>query len=388
MLQSPFTFLRGAPLVMADDLSRTPVSGIRVQACGDAHGFNFGLFATPERHLVFDVNDFDETLPGPWEWDVKRLAASVVVAGRVAGLQEHDCIEGVRWLGERYCERLRDLTEQTALEIHYRHMDVDTMLARVHDESRGLLERSILKARHRTSLQAFDKLTRVVDGRRQITEDPPLLHRLPDAEVDRLHRFLSRYRQTLPDDRGHLLGQYRFVDAARKVVGVGSVGTRCYILLLEGRIERDPLFLQVKEAQASVLEPYVGRSAYDHHGRRVVEGQRLMQWASDLFLGWANYGRHRFYVRQLRDMKGGGSDVGLATPGLLRDYGFLCAGTLARAHARSTDPALLAGYLGRGERFVDAIVGFAVDYADQTERDYTALVQAVRTGRVAAERGL
>jgi len=388
MLQSPFTFLRGAPLVMADDLSRTPVSGIRVQACGDAHGFNFGLFATPERHLVFDVNDFDETLPGPWEWDVKRLAASVVVAGRVAGLQEHDCIDGVRHLARSYCGRLADLSEQTALEIHYRHIEADQILARAHEETRAMVARGIEKARHRTSLQALDKLTRVVDGRRQIIEDPPLVHRLPDEEVDRLHRFLTRYRSTLDDDRRHLLSQYRFVDAARKVVGVGSVGTRCYILLLEGRIDRDPLFLQVKEAQPSVLEPYVGRSAYDRHGRRVVEGQRLMQWASDLFLGWANYGRHHFYVRQLRDMKGGGGEVATATPSLLEDYAFLCAGTLARAHARSSDPALLAGYIGGSDRFAEAIVGFAVDYADQTERDYTALVQAVRTGRVVAERGL
>lgn len=388
MLASPFTYLRGSPLVMADDLSRTPVSGINVQACGDAHGFNFGLFATPERNLIFDVNDFDESLPGPWEWDVKRLAASIMVAGRVGGVSELSCIDGVRDLARNYRSRMLYLSELTALEIHYARIDVDGIRSHVRAPSRAVVERGIERARHHTGLQAFDKLTRVVDGRHQIIDDPPLIHRVPDEEIERLHRFINRYRATLPDDRRHLLGQYRFVDAARKVVGVGSVGTRCYILLLQGRADLDPLFLQVKEAEASVLEPYVGRSEYDDHGRRVVEGQRMMQAASDLFLGWAKFGRYHFYVRQLRDMKGGGADLALINDDILDEYGFVCAGTLARAHARSSDPALLAGYMGRGERFVDAIVDFAVDYADQTERDYTALVQAARTGRIAVERGL
>ena len=387
MLQSPFTFYRGAPAVMANDLSSTATTRITVQACGDAHLLNFGTFATPERNLVFDVNDFDETHAGPWEWDLKRLAASLVVAARTAGLSEVDGTDAARSCSDEYRTTMAVLSELSSFEVWHSRIDADAIVSAARGRKRQAATRkTVAKARQRTSLQALSKLTTVRDGRRVIVEDPPLIVRLSDERVEQAFRFARAYRATLDPDRRLLLDRYEFVDAALKVVGVGSVATRCYVVLLAGLGDLDPLFLQVKEAQPSVLTPYVGRSTYRNQGQRVVFGQRIMQAASDVFLGWAHADDFDVYVRQLRDMKGSAEIDTLDRSGLA-DYGRLCGATLARAHARSGDPSLLAGYLGNGPAFDDALTQFGVAYADQTERDYEALARAAKSGRITVIEG-
>lgn len=403
MLESPFRFYRGAAAIMAGDLADTPRSGITAQLCGDAHLLNFRLLASPERQLVFDINDFDETLPGPWEWDVKRLAASLVVAGRENGYTKAERARVVRATVRSYRERMRGFAGMGNLAVWYTHAGMDTLQAlaeqRLGARGRRRTRRAMAKARGRDSLQAFEKLTRVVDGQRRITPDPPLViplqDLLPDMERDSLEALLrelvERYSRSLQSDRRHLLGQYRLVDMARKVVGVGSVGTRCWIMLLLGRDDEDPLLLQAKEADRSVLAPYAEPSAYDNQGERVVSGQRLMQAASDSFLGWERVtgidGRRRdFYIRQLWDWKGIAEPQTMLPEGMTA-FGELCGATLARAHARSGDRIAIAAYLGGGDAFDRALTVFAERYADQNERDHQALADAVRTGRVSARSG-
>ena len=406
MMVSPFTYFRGAALPMASDLAATPVSGLAVQACGDAHLSNFGLFGSPERRLMFDVNDFDETLPGPWEWDVKRLAASLEVAGRGNGFPARQRREIIMSAVGRYRQAMRGFAGMTNLDVWYARADVEQMRAQfdaqLQERQRKLMDKGMAKARTRDSMQEVAKLTRMVDGRPRILSDPPVLvpiDELIPSETDRadlegfLTEMLGRYRRTLETDRRYLLEQYEFCDMARKVVGVGSVGTRCWIVLVLGRDESDPLFLQVKEAEASVLSRFLGASAYRNQGQRVVAGQRLMQATSDIFLGWQRTdagldGQSRdFYVRQLRDWK-----VSLVietmVPAGLRAYGALCGWTLARAHARSGDRIAIASYLGGSDIFDRAITQFAAAYADQNERDHQALVDAVKSGRIVAEQGI
>ncbi len=405
MLVSPFTFYRGAALPMAADLASTPTSGLHAQVCGDAHLSNFGMFGSPERRLVFDLNDFDETLPGPWEWDVKRLAASLAVAGRDNGYTAAERRTIVLAGAEAYRTAMADFAGMHTLDVWYAHLDVDTWLPRVQaelDPKRAkTLKKELAKVRARDSVQVFAKLTSEVDGQPRIVSQPPLIvplaELLPEAVdrnelTERLAGILRSYRKTLETDRRHLLEQFRFVELARKVVGVGSVGTRAWIGLLLGRDGQDPLFLQMKEAQESVLERFVGRSEYANHGQRVVAGQRLMQAASDIFLGWERAtgidGQQRdFYVRQLRDWKGS-VEVEAMLPSGMTLYARLCGWTLARAHARSGDRIAIASYLGKGDVFDRAVAEFAEAYADQNERDYQALVNAVKTGRIQAQTGL
>jgi len=400
MAASPFAFFRGAAAVMAADLAPTPDSGLRVQACGDAHLSNFGVFAAPDRRLVFDLNDFDETLPGPWEWDVKRLAASFEIAGRERGFKRRERSAAVLAAATSYREAMREFSSLRNLELWYARLDVETAIARVEAEdptATKRLRKSVAKAHAKNNLRALERLTRVVDGELRIVSDPPLIvpagELLPEADAADLERTLlavvAAYRETLQADRGHLLDGYRFRDLARKVVGVGSVGTRAWVLLMTGADDGDPLFLQAKEAEASVLEPYVGASRFRNHGRRVVEGQRLMQAASDIFLGWCPAtgvdGRERdFYVRQLWDGKRS-IDVETLGPRALGIYARLCGWTLARAHARSGDRVAIAAYLGGGESFDRAIAEFAERYADQNERDHAGLVAAIDSGRLTAE---
>jgi uncharacterized protein (DUF2252 family) len=403
MMESPFRFYRGAAAIMASDLARSPASGLRAQLCGDAHLLNFRLLASPERQLVFDINDFDETLPGPWEWDVKRLSASLVIAGRANGFDDAERAGIVSSTVRSYREAMIRFAGTGNLGVWYAKIDADLLESLVESRLRGTkrgqknLARAMAKARTRDSLQAFDKLTETVDGLPRIAADPPLLvpvgDLLPDVERSALeHRFrglMERYGRTLASDRRTLLADYRLADVARKVVGVGSVGTRCWIFLLLGRDDRDPLFLQAKEAGTSVLAPHVGTSRYRNQGERVVSGQRLMQATSDIFLGWERVdgidGKQRdFYVRQLRDWKG------IAVPERMRPkdmeaFGELCGFTLARAHARSGDRIAIAAYLGGGDSFDRALATFAEAYADQNERDHQALVDAVRAGRLPAE---
>jgi uncharacterized protein (DUF2252 family) len=389
MLTDPFSFFRGAPAVMAHDLARTPTTSIRPQICGDAHIANFGLFATPERRLTFDVNDFDETLPGPFEWDIKRLAASIAVAARTSGSPDATARNIVRDAARAYARRSRELAELTTLDIWNLQTDVEAQLTRLPDrEARKVLADVAGKARTRTHLRTLSKLTTVIEGQRVIVDDPPLVVRLQyQDEIDAGREFFENYASTLQPERRHLLRQYRLVDLARKVVGVGSVGTRCYVALGAGRADLDPLLLQIKEAQASVLEPFLGRSEQINHGERVVVGQRLMQAASDIFLGWTQGpAGFEFFVRQLRDMKGS-VDIAGMTPSLLDNYAVSCARTLARAHARSLDPALVSGYLGSGERFAEAVAEFAIAYAGQTVHDHAQLVEAVHDGRIDAHVG-
>jgi uncharacterized protein (DUF2252 family) len=395
MMASPFAFLRGSAIVMANDLAGTPKSGIQAQLCGDAHLLNFGAYASPERALLFDLNDFDETLKGPWEWDIKRLAASFVVAGRDNGFDTADCRNAARAVTASYRQRMTRFSEMGELEVWYSRVgeeEVRGLLteARAGKRTTKKLSKNVRKTRGRDSLQALSKLTRVVDGRRIINDDPPLLVRIPEGDELRsqVNAILESYKRTLQDDRRHLLDRFRFVDAARKVVGAGSVGTRAYVVLLEGRDEEDPLFLQVKEAGASVLERYVESSPYEHHehhGHRVVAGQGLMQAASDIFLGWFRGMEGRdFYWRQLKDMKGSAKVESMSADELVL-YAGICGWALARAHARSGDRVQIAGYLGKSERFDTAIADFAKGYADQTERDHAALCAAVKSGRVAAD---
>jgi uncharacterized protein (DUF2252 family) len=401
MLVSPFSFYRGAALPMASDLAVAPVSGITVQACGDAHLSNFGIFGTPERNLVFDINDFDETLPAPWEWDVKRLAASLEVAGRDNGFTPKQRRSITLASVRRYREAMRAFSTQSNLDVFYARADVDQLRTQVkgqlNSRQRKTWDKGAAKARTTDSMRALRKLTRPSDSVPKIVADPPLIVPLDDL-VDRdveplIPVLISRYRRTLEPDRRHLLEQYEFADIARKVVGVGSVGTRCWIVLLFGRDGSDPLFLQVKEAQQSVLAPYAGKSKQASHGQRVVTGQRLMQAAGDALLGWVRIdegldGEPRsFYVRQLRDWKMS-LDITAMVPDGMRLYGEMCGWTLARAHARSGDRIAIAAYLGGSDVFDRAIADFATAYADHNERDYQALADAATTGRIAVERDL
>jgi uncharacterized protein (DUF2252 family) len=403
MLVSPLAFFRGAAAIMAADLADGPRTGLQVQLCGDAHLSNFGIFAAPDRRLTFAVNDFDETLPGPFEWDLKRLVASFAVAGREGGLGRKERSRVSAAVARSYREAMRSFASMRTLDLWYSRVDVDQLArsfakqASSRDAKR--LDRDLEKARTKDSLKAFAKLTHLVDGERRIVSELPLivpLDELPDAGQRIAHETVSRlvrgYRRTLPGERRRLLERFRYVDAAHKVVGVGSVGTRAWIVLMLGRDGDDPLFLQAKEAGASVLEPYLGRSAYSNHGQRVVEGQRLMQAASDILLGWlreksGDDGPRDFYVRQLWDQKGS-APVETMTRRLLEDYGRLCGWTLAKAHARSGDPIAIAAYLGKSGVFDAALDRFAETYADQNERDYAALEQAVKEGRVEAATGL
>ena len=404
MSVSPFTYFRGAALPMASDLAGTPVSGLAVQACGDAHLSNFGVFGSAERRLVFDVNDFDETLPGPWEWDVKRLAASLEVAARGNGFPGKQRREIILAAVGRYRQAMRDFAGMTNLDVWYAHVDVDQLRAQFDPQlkarQRKVVDKGLATARTRDSMQAVAKLTRTVDGRPRIISDPPLVVPIDDlipADTDRetiegqLRRLIAGYRRTLGTDRRYLLEQFEFCDMARKVVGVGSVGTRCWIVLMLGRDDADPLFLQVKEAETSVLSRFVGASKFTNQGQRVVAGQRLMQASSDIFLGWQRTeagldGKPRdFYVRQLRDWKLS-ADIETMVPGGLRLYGALCGWTLARAHARSGDRIAIAAYLGGSDVFDRAVTQFAAAYADQNERDHESLVDAVASGRIIAER--
>ncbi|MQL67137.1 DUF2252 domain-containing protein [Streptomyces vinaceus] len=398
MLESPFRFYRGAAAIMAADLGPLPDTGLTVQLCGDAHLLNFRLLASPERHLVFDINDFDETHTGPFEWDVKRLAASFAIAGRANGFTVAEQSDAVRACVAAYRLRMREFAGMRTLDVWYAHDDADRLrelASALNAKARRRTDEAARKARGRTHLQAYAKLTRATPEGRRIEADPPLVIPLRDlldgaaAEEEGLRAVLDGYARSLASDRRHLLSRYRLVDVARKVVGVGSVGTRCWIVLLLGRDDDDPLLLQAKEAQESVLAPYTDGEEPDNQGRRVVEGQRLIQTTSDILLGWTHAtgldGRPRdFYVRQLRDWKGIARPETM-DPGLLRQFARLCGASLARAHARSGDPVALAAYLGRGDRFDRALAAFAQDYADRNERDFAALGGAVRAGRVRAE---
>ncbi|WTW96744.1 DUF2252 domain-containing protein [Streptomycetaceae bacterium NBC_01309] len=403
MSESPFRFYRGAAAVMAEDLAATPVTGLYAQLCGDAHMLNFRLLASPERHLLFDINDFDETLPGPWEWDVKRLAASMVTAARENGFTEAERAKIVGATVRSYRERMRAFAGMGNLDVWYAKADADQLQAlaagRLPGRGREQLARTLSKARTRTNLQAFEKLTEVVGGERRIAASPPMITRvddlMPGVERDRLEEMIrdliDRYAESLQTDRQHLLKQFTMADMARKVVGVGSVGTRCWIVLMLGRDGEDPLFLQAKEAGESVLAAHVGASAYGCEGQRVVAGQRLMQAASDIFLGWervrAPDGVERdFYVRQLRDWKGIVDPTAMVPRGMAL-FGELCGATLARAHARSGDRIAIAAYLGKSDVFDRALTRFAESYADQNERDHEALLEAVRRGRLTAAPG-
>jgi uncharacterized protein (DUF2252 family) len=393
MAVSPFTFFRGAAAVMAADLAATPVSGVRVQLCGDAHLLNFGGFASAERNFVFDINDFDETIPGPWEWDVKRLAASIEVAARDVGLATPDRRSCVVAAARNYREAMLAFAQQSELDVWYARMDETSLMDRVRTEldkaTVSTVERNVAKARQKDNLKAFAKLTAVMDGTPRIVANPPLVVPMRDmlgeeqfaAREHELTDLFRAYRRTLQSDRRHLLEQYRMVDIARKVVGVGSVGTRCWVLLLSGRIDDDPLFLQAKEAQESVLAPFVGKSRVSNQGQRVVEGQRVMQAASDIFLGWVRAtgfdGRSRdFYLRQLWDWKIS-IDVSNQTASTLGAYARVCGWVLARAHARSGDRIALAAYLGETSEFDEAIGDFAAAYADQNEQDFEAFSRAI-----------
>ncbi|GGO84293.1 DUF2252 domain-containing protein [Wenjunlia tyrosinilytica] len=401
MTESPFRFYRGAAAIMAADLAGTPDSGFRAQLCGDAHMLNFRLLGSPERRLMFDINDFDETLPGPWEWDVKRLSASLVIAARANGFTDQERADIVRAAVRSYRERMRMLAGMDNLSVWYTRIEADQLqlsaAPRLAKRGRKRLSRAMEKARSRDNLQAFDKLTDLVDGERRIAADPPLIvpltDLLPGVErtllEDNIRALIEQYSRSLQSDRAALLKQYRVVDVARKVVGVGSVGTRCWIVLLLGRDDHDPLLLQAKEADTSVLAEYAGASEYDNQGRRVVSGQRLMQAASDIFLGWHRGlgidGRQRdFYVRQLHDWKGIAVPEEMIPSGM-RMFGEVCGATLARAHARSGDRIAIAAYLGGSDSFDRALARFAESYADQNERDHQALVDAVGAGRVKAE---
>jgi uncharacterized protein (DUF2252 family) len=403
MSESPFAFLRGAASVMASDFATTPRTGIRVQACGDAHLSNFGMFASPERSLVFDLNDFDETLPGPWEWDVKRLAASIAVAARDLGFVPERRREILAGAAARYREAIRQFAEMDTLDIWYARFD-ETELSNSmqHLKPRQVKEitKDAAKARAKDSTRAFAKLAHRVNGEARIVADPPLIVPIedlfPGGEAkrleERLHALVEEYKASLSGNLRRLIDRFKFADAARKVVGVGSVGTRAWAILLLGRDRDDPLFLQAKEATRSVLEPFVGKSEFRNQGRRVVEGQRLMQATSDILLGWLRTagvdGRTRdFYVRQLWDWKAS-VDVMSLRPSDMTTLSRLCGWTLARAHARSGDPIAIAAYLGSSDVFDRAIATFAEDYADQNERDYTALLDAIKSGRLAAETGL
>lgn len=389
MMQSPFAFYRGTAAVMAADLAHTPSSGLRVQACGDAHLSNFGGFATPERNLVFDINDLDETLPAPWEWDIKRLAASVVLAGRHIQLKQSESAAAARAAVRAYREHMAEYAFMKVLEIWYDRIDLQRLLDHVDDKkARARMQQRIEQARGRNAVEHdFPKLAEHLGSTPCIKDNPPLIYhsaeKMHHADSEELKAAWMLYRESLPEHTRVLFDRFHLCDMALKVVGVGSVGTVCLIALYMAA-DNDPLFLQIKEANASVLEPYAGKSLHSNHGQRVVVGQRLMQTASDIFLGWSQgpRGRH-FYIRQLRDMKLS-AIVESFDDEILRTYAEACGWALARAHARSGDAAMISGYMGSGGMFDEAIVDFAVDYADQAERDHKAFVKAVREGRVKA----
>jgi uncharacterized protein (DUF2252 family) len=425
MMVSPFTFYRGAAKIMAADLKDTPVAGLETQLCGDAHLSNFGLFASPERVLLFDVNDFDETLPGPFEWDVKRMAASFAIAGRNNGFSKADTRAATLASVKAYREAMASFAQMGTMDIWYAQLDEDELMSTIRSavagtkkEAKGAkkekkdekqekqakiagkrAEKLAAKAHTRDSLQALSKLAELVDGQYRIVSQPPIV--VPardlaatyglsrDQVVPVIHDQFRAYRATLQDDRRHLLERFDVVDVARKVVGVGSVGTRAFIVLLQGRDAQDPLFLQIKEATASVLEPYLGKSRYKQHGERVVQGQRMMQAASDIYLGWTKGldVRRHFYWRQLRDMKGSADPEAMAPVGLTF-YARTCGWTLARAHARSGDAVAIAAYLGESDAFDKSITDFSERYADQNERDYEEFVNAVRSARLEAVEGV
>ena len=398
MLVSPFTYYRGAALPMAADLATTPASGLRVQLCGDAHLSNFGAFASPSRRLVFDVNDFDETLPGPFEWDIKRLAASLSVAGRDNGFAAKDRRQIVLAAAEAYRTAMREFAQQHVMDVWYAHLNVDDAVAQYRSQLKAkrakLTDKMIARAHTQDSMRALSKLSTVVDGQRRFISDPPLIEPIEevfrDVEVRAIYQLLrevlGKYQRTLQSDRRHLLDYFRLVQVARKVVGVGSVGTRAWVVLMDGGEGTEPLILQAKEAQTSVLAPYCGRSQYANQGERVVAGQHLMQAESDIFLGWARATApddvdRDFYVRQLKDWKLS-APIEVMIPSGMRIYARMCGWTLARAHARSGDRIALAAYLGGSAKFDQAIADFAETYADQNERDYAALKAGVQDGRV------
>jgi uncharacterized protein (DUF2252 family) len=385
MLASPFAFLRGSAVIMADDLARTPDTGLPVQACGDAH-LDFGVFATPERNLVFDINDFDETLTGPWEWDVKRLAVSVLLAGRNLQIEDQQATAVAGRAVRAYRDRMAELGAMGPLDVWYDRVDVAAVLEIARQERAKDLRRQlrVSKIRQRTSLRALPKLTELAGGTLKIIDDPPLIGHL-DPEAFNGETMIRAYTESLPPDRRPLLERYRVLDTARKVVGVGSVGTRCYLSLLGDADLRSPLLLQLKEAREAVLAPHTGKSGFEHQGQRVVVGQRLMQAASDMFLGWTSYRGHDYYVRQYRDMKRS-VNLDAMTPAGFASYAEVCGRTLARAHARSGDAATISGYLGSGTVFDQAVVTFADSYTEQVTRDYDALAAAARSGAVPAVR--
>lgn len=385
MLKTPFTFFRGAAALMAYDLSFTPSTQIPVQACGDCHLLNFGLFATPERNLVFDINDFDESLPAPWEWDVKRLVTSLVLAGRDNGHADKESQETVRFCVQTYREHLLTYSEMSPLEVWYNRIDIETIINLAPDAMAKKRREAIAeKARKRVIEHLYPKIAEVVGGRHRFVEQPPVLfHIAPETLQEEVEPFLIAYRDSLSDERKTLFDRYRLEDFAVKVVGIGSVGTRCCIGLFFSE-DNHPLILQFKEARPSVLEAYTNKSRYRNEGQRVVMGQRLMQSSSDIFLGWTRSSRgFDFYVRQLRDMKLSIAMENISTEHLRR-YAEFCGWTLARAHAKSGDATTISGYLGKSDKFDRAMAQFAVAYADQTEKDYQALVEAVKTQRVEA----
>jgi uncharacterized protein (DUF2252 family) len=404
MLVSPFTFFRGSAYLMAADLAEELRTGLEVQLCGDAHLSNFGVFAAPDRRLVFSLNDFDETLPGPFEWDLKRLVASFAVAGRDRGFSA-DKRDTINLTAARaYRRAMRDFSRMGTFELWYLRQDVSDIATRwmphVSGKRAKRFERNVAKAQGKNSLRAFDKLTQIVDGEPRIVSDPPSV--VPVEEIasgagvdeinDAMRTVIRSYGRSLSGDRRRLLERFRYIHAARKVVGVGSVGTRAWIMLLTGRDDRDPLFLQFKEAEASVLERFLGKSKFSNHGQRVVEGQRLAQAASDVLLGWISYPgidgvKRDYYVRQLWDRKGSAL-IEAMNPAVMRIYAELCGWTLARAHARSGDPIAIAAYLGSGDKFDRALARFGEAYADQNERDYAALREAVDSGHVEAHAGV
>jgi len=404
MLASPLSFYRGAAAIMAADLGAMPRSGLEAQLCGDAHLSNFGLFAAPDRRLIFDINDFDETHPGPFEWDVKRLAASFCVAGRDRGFKRKERREIVATAAREYRQEMRRLAEARGIDVWYERLDVDALeryRSQVSKKAAKGFDKAKAKAESKDSLRALAKLTRRDNGRIRIVGDPPLIVPIEDVmkksgredlETE-LIELIDRYRETLQPHVRQLVNSYRYVHAAQKVVGVGSVGTRCWILLLLGRDASDPLFLQAKEAGPSVLAPYAGGGRYRHQGRRVVEGQRLMQAASDMLLGWLTVeegidgGQRDFYVRQLWDGKGS-AEIEMMTPSTMGLYARLCGWTMARAHARAGDRIAIASYLGRGDSFDDAMTGFAEFYAEQNERDYEAFSAAAESGRLEVTRDI
>jgi uncharacterized protein (DUF2252 family) len=388
MSVSPFTFFRGTAIIQARDLANARVSGITVQVCGDCHLANFGGFASPERVLVFDINDFDETFPGPWEWDVKRLGVSLILAARDRSFSKTVADQAVRAAAASYREHMAEFAEMKVLETWYAQVSIDAIKEyfRKDQDMSARLSRKVKQARSQTSEAVIPKLTAIVDGRRQIKDNPPVIYHVHefarDFEKQRV-KFTEEYKKSLHADRRHLYERYRYQDSAVKVVGVGSVGTRCYLSLVLAD-EDDPLFLQVKEARRSVLESPRGKSRYAHQGFRVVEGQRVMQAASDIFLGWASTKEHDYYLRQFRDMKVS-AEIETFRPGTLVGYASLCGWTLARAHAKAGGAAMIAGYLGSNDQFDDALAQYSEAYADQAERDFKAFQAAIRSGRLSTE---